>query len=178
VKADGHCLYHAIEDQLVQASQRYHAPPLSATSPQELPCTTHAPSPALPPQRYDYQQLRTLAASHIRSHPDEFLPFIYDEEAASNATPDQQLEGYCNAIESTAAWGGQVELKALAQALQCCIKVHAAGTPLLEMGIEFCHREVLQLCYLRHAFGLGEHYNSVVPLQTSENGRLLESEPL
>ena len=24
-------------------------------------------------------------------------------------------------------------------------------------------QEVLRLCYLRHAFGLGEHYNSVEP---------------
>lgn len=24
-------------------------------------------------------------------------------------------------------------------------------------------KEVLQVCYLRHAFGLGEHYNSIEP---------------
>ena len=32
--------------------------------------------------------------------------------------------------------------------------------------------DTLHLCYLRHAFGLGEHYNSVQPLPSmAENGQ-------
>jgi hypothetical protein len=27
----------------------------------------------------------------------------------------------------------------------------------------------LQICFLRHAFGLGEHYNSVIALEDSED---------
>lgn len=33
--------------------------------------------------------------------------------------------------------------------------------PTVTLGDEHAPRGVLQLCYLRHAFGLGAHYNSV-----------------
>lgn len=45
------------------------------------------------------------------------------------------------------------------------IVVYAAGMPPLELGAEHAAagRPTLRLCYLRHAYGLGEHYNSVGP---------------
>lgn len=56
------------------------------------------------------------------------------------------------------------------QALKKQIKVYAAGLPMVTLGDEYaCSGGVLQLCYLRHAFGLGAHYNSVVP-QGVEDG--------
>lgn len=61
----------------------------------------------------DYLALRHLAAVHIRSHVDDFLPFILDDSAAGS--PEEQLETYCAELEGTAAWGGQLELSALAQ---------------------------------------------------------------
>ncbi len=51
-----------------------------------------------------------------------------------------------------------------AQVLRRQIKVHALGMPTVSLGDEHAANGVLQLCYLRHAFGLGEHYNSVVKL--------------
>ncbi len=48
----------------------------------------------------------------------------------------------------------------LGQALECRIEVHAVGMPLLVLGSDHSER-VLRVCYMRHAFGLGEHYNSV-----------------
>ncbi len=33
----------------------------------------------------------------------------------------------------------------------------------LALGEEFADNGTLQVCYLRHAYGLGEHYNSVKP---------------
>ncbi|KAG2482912.1 hypothetical protein HYH03_018192 [Edaphochlamys debaryana] len=139
IRADGHCLYRAVEDQLTQAAGG------GASAP--------------PP---DYLALRRLAAAHIRAHADEFSPFIYDEDAGGS--PGEQLDAYCEELESTAAWGGQLELGALAQALRRQVKVFTLGMPPVTLGDEHAAAGVLTLCYLRHAFGLGEHYNSVGPL--------------
>ncbi|KAG2444687.1 hypothetical protein HXX76_001431 [Chlamydomonas incerta] len=140
IRADGHCMYRAVEDQLGQAGAGAAPPP-------------------------DHLALRRLAAGYIRSHADDFLPFIFDED--EKGEPGEQLEAYCEELEGTAAWGGQLELGALAAALKRCIKVHALGMPTVTLGEEFAAAGAappLQLCYLRHAFGLGEHYNSVAPL--------------
>lgn len=59
-----------------------------------------------------------------------------------------------------------------AQALQCKIRVYSVGLPPVCMGGEGAAdgtSEALQLCYLRHAFGLGEHYNSVVALAAEQS---------
>ncbi|GLI70062.1 hypothetical protein VaNZ11_014833 [Volvox africanus] len=145
IRADGHCLYRSIEDQLIQAA--------AAGSRDEAA----AGAGGVP----DHLALRRLAASHIRSHADEFLPFIYDAEFPGR--PEEQLENYCMELEGTAVWGGQLELGALAQALKKQIKVYAADMT-VTLGDEHAGEGVLQLCYLRHAFGLGQHYNSLVPL--------------
>jgi OTU domain-containing protein 6 len=74
-------------------------------------------------------------------------------------------------VQDTAAWGGQVELGALARALRRQIRVYAVGMPLLTLGDEYAGEgSTLEVCYLRHAFGLGEHYNSVEPLQQEGGG--------
>lgn len=114
--------------------------------------------------------LRRVAAEHMRANADHFRHFIGEEDAAAAATDegsdaDTTYETYCNEVESTAAWGGQVEIEALSRALKTHIQVFSVGLPVLEMGEEFKGdgRPTLQLCYLRHAYGLGEHYNSVMP---------------
>lgn len=38
----------------------------------------------------------------MRQHPDDFTPFLYLE--------DGNFDKYCNDIENTACWGGQVEV--------------------------------------------------------------------
>lgn len=55
------------------------------------------------------------------------------------------------------------------QVLRRPIKVYTAGLPSLTLGEEFNgSADPLQVCYLRHAFGLGEHYNSLEALPTSQ----------
>ena len=62
-QADGHCLYRSIEDQLSrQQQQQQEGQP--------------SPTVAVPS---GYQQLREQAAAYIRAHPDDFIPFIFDE---------------------------------------------------------------------------------------------------
>lgn len=39
----------------------------------------------------------------MRTNPDDFTPFLYLE--------DGNFDKYCNDIENTASWGGQLEVK-------------------------------------------------------------------
>ncbi|KAH7283689.1 hypothetical protein KP509_34G019600 [Ceratopteris richardii] len=148
IKSDGHCLYRAVEDQL-----------------------------ALYPhvcQQSTFQELREVAASYMRSHPEDFIPFIASEDDSEGN--QDRFERYCHEVEATASWGGQLELDAIARALRRHIIVFSANLPEVEMGKEFERisadpgvtvNPTLRLSYHRHAFGLGEHYNSVIPLVSS-----------
>ena len=48
------------------------------------------------------------------------------------------------------------------------------GMPLVVIG-EGHPGAPLSICYMRHAFGLGEHYNSTQPLQTEPAGEGADS---
>ena len=60
-----------------------------------------------------------------------------DGEEDSEADTAARFEAYCREVEETAAWGGQIELQALAQALERHILVHCVGLPVLELGTEY-----------------------------------------
>ena len=49
------------------------------------------------------------------------------------------------------------------------LQVHSARYPTVDLGAEFsgADRPSLQVCYLQHALGAGEHYNSVAPVDIS-----------
>ena len=69
----------------------------------------------------------------------------------------------CLGMERTHEWGGQLELRALSQALRCTIVVHTAGQPPLRLEGSGGTRELeLHVSYHRTQYMLGEHYNSVV----------------
>ncbi|XAR58471.1 Ubiquitinyl hydrolase 1 [Bertholletia excelsa] len=148
IKPDGHCLYRAVEDQLSFLS--------------------HGPSP------YTYQELREMVAAYMRKHASDFIPFFLSEnmeDGDSDHSRTQRFENYCREVESTAAWGGQLELGALTRCLKKHITIFSGSFPDVEMGKEYKSENVsgssnssIMLSYHRHAFGLGEHYNSVVPI--------------
>jgi len=100
----------------------------------------------------------------------EFMPFIDAEEGTIT---EDQFKKYCETVAKTAAWGGQLELKALVHALKTPITVFTAEekSPDIEMGQEYTNQnsETLYLSYHRHAYSLGAHYNSVVPLPKNED---------
>lgn len=137
IKPDGHCLYRAVENQL----SLYNNGTAS----------------------YNYQQLRELAAKYMRENADYFLPFYLSEGKA-----ESDFEKYCDEVGSTAIWGGQLELGALTHVLKKHIIVYSGSFPEVEMGKEYKsdekHNPSVLLSYHRHAYGLGEHYNSVVPI--------------
>ncbi|KAK4775574.1 hypothetical protein SAY87_023535 [Trapa incisa] len=145
IKPDGHCLYRAVEDQLARLS-----------------C---GPSP------YTYLDLRGLVSSYMREHASDFIPFFLSETDVADSVAER-FENYCMEVESTAAWGGQLELEALSHTLRRHIVIYSGSFPDVEMGKEYKKSNdgspsivsSIKLSYHRHAYGLGEHYNSVVPL--------------
>ncbi|XP_052325067.1 deubiquitinase OTUD6B [Oncorhynchus keta] len=130
ISSDGHCMYRAVEDQLGQ-----HGLGLTL------------------------KDLRARTAQHMRSHTDDFLPFLTNTNTGDMYTPDE-FDKYCSDVADTAAWGGQLELRALTQVLQRPIEVLQADSPAIMIGEEF-DKSPITLIYMRHAYGLGEHYNSV-----------------
>lgn len=140
IKADGHCLYRAVEHQLASSNGN------------------QAPK--------GFMELRKIAAGCIRNNMEDFIPFFVQEES-ENGGVEEQVEDYCREMESTAAWGGELELKALAKGLEQAIVVHSAGMADRVIGEEFSRngREPLRLCFMKEAYSLGNHYNSVVALE-------------
>eukprot|EP01025_Chloroclados_australasicus_P010994 TRINITY_DN1473_c0_g1_i1.p1 TRINITY_DN1473_c0_g1~~TRINITY_DN1473_c0_g1_i1.p1 ORF type:complete len:380 (-),score=93.33 TRINITY_DN1473_c0_g1_i1:316-1455(-) len=149
VKPDGHCMYRALAHQL-NGSQ--------------------------------YQDLRVQTAAYIRKHKDEFLPYVLgeiEEQGKEEADGDEDVafDKYCHQVERTAAWGGQVEATALSHQLKRCIKIYSADAPTVVVGPEYeINGGILHLCYKKHAFGLGEHYDSVMEYKQELNQEAAEEE--
>ncbi|XP_060915989.1 deubiquitinase OTUD6B [Labrus mixtus] len=141
ISSDGHCMYRAIEDQLAKRSK--------------------------PEIVVSMKDLRSRTAEHMRSHADDFLPFLTKPNTGDMYTTEE-FEHYCSEVEHTAAWGGQLELQALTQVLRLPIEVIQANSSTIKIGEEF-DSDPITLVYMRHAYGLGEHYNSVERLKEPAN---------
>jgi len=145
ISPDGHCLYSAVGDQLALLG-------------------------ILPPSQASYPFIRTAAADFIRSHPDDFIPFLPSPESAGGdagiLTPTQ-FEDYCSSIKDTATWGGEPEIVALSGAFKIPIHIVQGGKPSIVVhkpsGGERTNYDVLRISYHRKLYGLGEHYNSLRP---------------
>ena len=141
IKADGHCMYRSVEHQLQVRGDGGAGMRGLAT---------------------DHISLRRITAEALRADAWEYRPFA-EEFAEETPAANEGWAKYCDDVEKTAAWGGQLELGALAKALRRSIVVFSARMPKVTMGEEFAAEgEPLLVCYQRHAFGLGEHYNSIV----------------
>lgn len=142
IPSDGHCMYHAVADQMKQKN---------------LPIGDVVAG---------FQYLRKLTSDYMLAHEDDFLPFMALDEAA--ASPEEAFATYCDRVANTADWGGQLELRALACAADP-IEVFSAEGDVLVMGGEFLNEDdgnatKLQLTYHLHYYTLGEHFNSVTPM--------------
>lgn len=95
---------------------------------------------------------------------DNYLPFFVHE--GSNIK-EAFLE-YCNKVESTAEWGGELELQALAKHLRKMFIIYSAEHPDNVLGREFALEQdkPIELCFMQHAYHLGAHYNSVTQTKT------------
>ncbi|KAI8065250.1 hypothetical protein BC940DRAFT_304581 [Gongronella butleri] len=133
INADGHCLYNAISAQLLERQQ-------DATS---------------------HLELRKLAADYMRQHPDDFMPFLYTDNGDMYTQDD--FERYCKDLESTARWGGQLEILALSNVKQVPIHIVQMGAPVLKVNDDtFPGKKPLVLSYHKHLYSLGAHYNSLL----------------
>ncbi|XP_025899064.1 deubiquitinase OTUD6B [Nothoprocta perdicaria] len=141
IPSDGHCMYRAIEDQLKDHQRSWTV----AT-------------------------LRNQTAKYMQSHLEDFLPFLTNPSTGEMYSKEE-FEKYCDDIANTAAWGGQLELRALSHILQTPIEVVQMDSPPIIVGEEYSGKPIT-LVYMRHAYGLGEHYNSVKLLteNATENG--------
>ncbi|KAH7642393.1 otu domain-containing protein 6b-like protein [Dermatophagoides farinae] len=134
IPSDGDCMYKAIEHQLR----------LTRNIDQTV------------------DELRYQASEYIRQNKDDFIPFLLNDE--NSVVTDKEFEVYCDKIANTKTWGGHLELKALSNTLKVPIEIiQAEGTPIQIGFSEFGSKNPLILCYFRHAYRLGEHYNSVMP---------------
>jgi len=139
VAADGNCLYHAVGHQI-------------RTLEPELYEWKQRPGSA-------HEEMRWLCASALRKRTDQYAAF-------AELRDGEDFEGYCARVEASCDWGGELELRALADELGARILVHRAEErEPLALGPEREGAPVLQVVFHRHFLSLGEHYNSVVPLR-------------
>ena len=149
IRPDGHCLYSAVADQLLALGLWKLGDPIVHTT------STAAGSEKAEP----YIQMRHVAASTLEAHREDFEPFL-----------DEPFEGHVRNVRGTAEWGGQTELLALARAfgvVVCVVmgdgRVERVVPPEGGEGVtkgEGGMKEIW-VAFLRHGYGLGEHYNSL-----------------
>ncbi|XP_036125933.1 OTU domain-containing protein 6A-like [Molossus molossus] len=137
----------------------------------DVPANSHCMYRAIQDQlpfSVSVESLRGRTASYMRKHVDDFLPFFSDPETGDAYTRDDFLI-YCDNVAHSAAWGSQLELRALSHVLQTPIEVIQAEAPVQVIGEEYSNKP-LTLVYVRHASNFGEHYNSVKPLEAGAVG--------
>lgn len=193
------------------------------------------------------KELRSCTAEHMRSHADDFLPFLNNPDTGDMYTTGNmyryiyfkkvmfyfnrlfvhwlldEFEKYCSDVEHTAAWGGQLEVSGSGcfrsrpsvfpvtrlclvcftvarfdtssaaahrscsgqlghrkdrrgvwqRARHPCVCYHfCCPARKTQVHIQGCLRDRLHeppCRYMRHAYGLGEHYNSVERLKDPAN---------
>jgi hypothetical protein len=91
IQPDGHCLYRALADQCVQ-----NLPDLDPELAREVKTWEKGAG---------HTQMRGICAAFMRQHANDFAPFVDTDDFGA----------YVDKIESTAEWGGDVELTALAR---------------------------------------------------------------
>ncbi|MCO5568889.1 hypothetical protein L7F22_022591 [Adiantum nelumboides] len=163
INPDGHCLYAAVADQLNRLGKVT--------------------------KEVDYHDTRRATSLFMRTHVDDFLPFISDSDehmagientyAGQLPTPSgqsgiedkqkQHFFKYCDAVENTGVWGGQPEILALSRAFETPIWVVQAGSPVVKVGEDEGAKgqDALMISYHRKMYGLGEHYNSLVKVSSA-----------
>lgn len=133
IPADGNCLYCAVNHQLGVTGR----------------------------DNFSVEKLREITANFMRENKEDFMPFMDND--SEEAMTDKQFEEYCKNIATTKFWGGQIELKALSNALKCPIKIIQASGPPTIQGEDFPGPPLI-VTYHRHLYRLGEHYNSTLNL--------------
>jgi len=105
-------------------------------------------------------ELRKQTGNELRRNKSAYWPFLSSPKTGEPYS-EEEYSNYCNVMESTPAWGGQVELLALATVLGRPLTIiQGEGQECLVVGDDQ-KGQPITLTYHRHMYGLGEHYNSV-----------------
>jgi OTU domain-containing protein 6 len=110
-------------------------------------------------QDYNWQILRALAGQYMSENSNDFIPFV--------DFPADEFPRYCEKVKvDPATWGSQLEIQAICSTLRVPVEVIAADAPPVLMGEEFASPDEhpLRVSFHKHAYTLGDHYNSVVPI--------------
>ncbi|EUC44825.1 hypothetical protein COCMIDRAFT_37352 [Bipolaris oryzae ATCC 44560] len=144
IRADGHCLYAAVADQL-QTRELGLQPRIAIT-------TIGKDEKSATDKIEGYKVVRHAAADWIQGHADDFAGFMEDP-----------LPEHVRKIRETGEWGGHLELLALARSygLRICV-LHSDGrVDKIEAEDDVTEKKEIWLGYYKHSHGLGEHYNSL-----------------
>ena len=119
-----------------------------------------------------YTEMRSLAADTLLEKEEQFAAFC----EYSDDVPD--FQGYCQNVRNSSDWGGHLELRALACALNRPVLVYSASTdkPLViqprdgenvdaESEMDDPATDPIRVSYHLHYYALGEHYNQVVSIE-------------
>lgn len=137
IPSDGDCLYNAIKHQLIVTGR----------------------TPII-----DTPKLRQITADYIQENK-QLLIFYMSNPATGDCLNDEEFTDYCESIKRTATWGGQIEIKALSNALRVPIEVlQSSGPPTIQNDENF-NGPPLVLTFHRFMYSLGEHYNSTKCLE-------------
>lgn len=111
------------------------------------------------------KELRKGTSAYMRKHKDDFLPFATNTKTGDMLSEDE-FEKYCEDMEHTSAWGGHLELRAISQIYQQRVEIYQASASTIFIGEESHNQQhhPLRLSYHHHQYGLGEHYNALLPV--------------
>lgn len=157
--ADGNCLFHSVADQLQRAG---HSIATRAGKVRSVASAGKVGSLTLARvgTQTAYKELRMMTADYLERNGESFGGFlVYTEEDEASGEP---LASYCARLRDTAEWGGEPELRALAEAVGCPITVHSAGSDPLEVNAGADGPNV-HVSFHQRYYALGDHYNSVIP---------------
>lgn len=139
IPSDGNCLYNAINHQLKTAGINSSC-----------------------------ESLRKQTAQYLRDHAEDFFPFMTKDNG--DLYTEEDFVKYCQDVESTTAWGGQIEIQAMSHVLKQPMEVIQSDIQPIKIGEQYEKggQSSIILPYHKHAYGLGEHYNSVEPYKEEE----------
>ncbi|KAK6458781.1 uncharacterized protein RJT20DRAFT_90219 [Scheffersomyces xylosifermentans] len=107
-------------------------------------------------QEVTIEELRKKAGDYMLENKNDFIPFLFDEQTMEL----RDIEPYVQELVSTAMWGSDMEILALAKCFDCPISIYMAGASTHKINEEGNNAE-LKLGFYKHSYGLGEHYNSL-----------------
>lgn len=140
ISSDGNCLYNAVRHQL-QITGRFAE---------------------------DVSTLRSKCADYITANMESLICYMINPDTG-NIYTDSEFEKYCSDLRNSPAWGGHIEIRALAHVLKVPIEVIQAVGPVTVQGDDKFSGPNLVITYHRHIYSLGEHYNSTKPIQPTES---------